>query len=379
MTPQIITETLYAITQRLDERVDEIRVITTLAGRNRILKDLFDPVAGQFFAFCRDFGIDPATIKFDETTITLLRLPDGRQLEDIRSEEDNRHAADQICEIVRALTRDDDTRLHASVAGGRKTMSIFLTAAMQLFGRVHDRLSHVLVSEDFETHPQFFYKPPVARELTLKDRLTGETRRISTDQAQIHLADIPFIRLRGIISDWLGDGVKTYGDLVRRAQSDLDLLDSAHDLRLHLRERAVRVADREIKLAEREFFVYLLFAWLRRNERGVDGMVEIKEITRDDLDKVFRLITAARDAEVGIEECESFPRYDFLANLAKRIESDNPIDADDARKTFTETRSRINHKLEVAGLPKRYLLDSQGERGSMRYGLQVAPERITWS
>ncbi len=40
-------------------------------------------------------------------------------------------------------------------------MSIYLTAAMQLFARSWDTLSHVLVSEDFETLRDFYYIPPI--------------------------------------------------------------------------------------------------------------------------------------------------------------------------------------------------------------------------
>ncbi|MCI0389634.1 MAG: CRISPR-associated ring nuclease Csm6 [Acidobacteria bacterium] len=100
---------------------------------------------GKIFAFCHDYNIDPATIKFDETTITLLRTPDGRTLADIRSVEDNEFAADQICEIVRELAKEENTRIHALAAGDRKTMSIYITTAMQLFGRAQDRLSHVQI------------------------------------------------------------------------------------------------------------------------------------------------------------------------------------------------------------------------------------------
>src|SRR5207237_3833730 len=117
------------------------------------------------------------SITFDETMLRLLCTPDGRMLDDIRTVDDNSYAANQICEIVRELTRDPDTRLHASAAGGRKTMSIYLTAAMQLFGRVQDRLSHVLVSEPFEMNQEFFYIPPSPR--MLKTRAGQET---STNQ-----------------------------------------------------------------------------------------------------------------------------------------------------------------------------------------------------
>ena len=98
-------------------------------------------------------------------------------LPDIRSV-DNAFAANQICEIVRELSLVPHTSLHASAAGGRKTMSIYLTAAMQLFGRARDRLSHVLVSEDFETHQDFFYIPPTPHDLDIKDRSEHPIKRI---------------------------------------------------------------------------------------------------------------------------------------------------------------------------------------------------------
>ena len=137
LTPQIITETLYALTQERGERIDEIRVITTLGGRDKIMtgkvngrgrpeESLLHPDCGQFFNFCRDFGIPQETIKFNESSIALLRTPDGRTLNDIRSPIENECAGDQICEIVRELCLDLNNRIHASAAGGRKTMTYSL-------------------------------------------------------------------------------------------------------------------------------------------------------------------------------------------------------------------------------------------------------------
>lgn len=382
MTPQIVTETLCALIRR-SECVDEIRVITTLAGRDKVVTELLHPQAGKFFAFCREHGIDPATINFSEKTISLLRLRDGLQLEDIRSAADNECAADQICEFVRQITCDPQTRLHASVAGGRKTMGIYLTTALQLYGRTWDTLSHVLVSENFETNRDFYYLPPTPRTLSIRDRVTGEIKQLSTANAEIHLAEIPFIRLRGMLSNWLGDQSTSYRELVQRAQSDLDLLETSHDLRLNLRERTVSVANRKVRLAEREFFIYLLFARLRResNANGAtnpDGWQTLSQINRAQLDQTFRLITAAREQELGLEECASYPRYDFLVNLAARLASQHQLDQEDLRRTFSETRARINRKLEEAGFPARFLLASQGERGALRYGLNIAPDRIAW-
>ncbi|MCI0392601.1 MAG: CRISPR-associated ring nuclease Csm6 [Acidobacteria bacterium] len=373
MTPQIITETLYALTQERGERVDEVRVITTLGGRDRLLKSLLDPASGKFFEFCRDFDIDPAGIKFDETTITLLRTPDGRTLADIRSVEENEIAADQICEIVRELAKDEGTRIHASAAGGRKTMSIYLTTAMQLFGRGVDRLSHVLISEDFETHPEFFYKPPQPRELEIRDR-QGNVRRVSTDDAQIHLADIPFIRLRGLRSDWLNNGGHSYGKLVEQAQRDLDLSESLHDLRIDLRRRIISVANCSVRLPRREFFFFALFAHLRKEKLGHDGagFIAPKEITRETLDSVFRIVTGASGKERALDDFELVARYDFVGTLLDNMNKDYEA----FQQTFSQVKSRINRRFEDAGLRDQYQVEAAGDYGETRHGLSVAPDRI---
>jgi CRISPR-associated protein (TIGR02584 family) len=190
MSPQIITLTLFALTQH-GEKVDEIRVITTFEGRNRILETLLNKGNGKFYEFCKDFAIESQSIKFDETTIYSLNKPDGTKLEDIRTPEENELVGDQIVEIVREICKDDSIKLHASVAGGRKTMSIHLTTAMQLFGRANDTLSHVLANKDFETNRDFFYPPPIPKLIRLRDG-----RKISTSKAEVYLSTIPFIRLR---------------------------------------------------------------------------------------------------------------------------------------------------------------------------------------
>ena len=76
---------------------------------------------------------------------------------------DNDATADAITERLRAFTADPETALHVSIAGGRKTMGYYLGYALSLFGRPQDRLSHVLVSPPFESHPQFYYPSPGER------------------------------------------------------------------------------------------------------------------------------------------------------------------------------------------------------------------------
>jgi CRISPR-associated protein (TIGR02584 family) len=70
-----------------------------------------------------------------------------------------------------ALTRDPESAVFFSIAGGRKSMGACLTIAAQLYRRPQDRLYHVLVSPEFESCRDFFYPPPESRPLTLYYRL----------------------------------------------------------------------------------------------------------------------------------------------------------------------------------------------------------------
>ncbi len=218
-TPQIVTETLYALMVAQHDPVDEVRVVTTLQGRDRIKRALIDE--GRLEALVRDYNLPP--VMFDETRISLLPSGDGRTADDIRTVEDNRAAADTICRIVRELALDPNVRLHASIAGRRKTMGVYLVAAMQLYGRKDDRISHVLVSPPEIESSDFYYPAP------------GSTA------AEVHLADIPFVRLRGIagLREDLGD----FGELVTRTQDGVDLLDAEYQVRLDCRHLRLCVGD----------------------------------------------------------------------------------------------------------------------------------------
>ena len=240
-TPAIITETLWAL-QEKGERIDEIRVITTLEGRDKILtgkindrgaadESLLDPEHGQFFKFLRDYPL-AGPIKFDANCLYLLttretgvphpRDDDDDRLKDILTNADNEKTANQICEIVRELVGDEKIRIHASIAGGRKTMGLYLMTAMQLFGRNEDAMSHVLVSKEVEfSTPKFFYKPTLPEPILdaqNNPKKKADNSPLLTSDVQIFLADIPFIRLRGIGSELLNQRVESYGEIVRQAQ-----------------------------------------------------------------------------------------------------------------------------------------------------------------
>ena len=92
-----------------------------------------------------------------------------------------------------------------------------------------------------------------------------------------HLACCPWQKIQLAHNDTgrLRDNNCSYGDPAKCAQRGIDLIEATHDLKLGLRERTVRVADRWAKLAEREFYVYLLLACLRRLAKGGEKADEL--------------------------------------------------------------------------------------------------------
>ncbi len=155
---------------------------------------------------------------FTLDTIHILRAADGRLLTDIRELADNEAIADAITAKVRELTADPDSAVHASIAGGRKTMGFYLGYALSLFGRPQDRLSHVLVSSPFESNPNFFYPAPVPRVIFSNG---PDQRPLDASAATVMLADIPFVRLRDGLQEALLREGASFSDVVRQAQRNL--------------------------------------------------------------------------------------------------------------------------------------------------------------
>ena len=96
MTPQIITETLWALAcdpENNDPWIpDEIHILTTGKGLNQIRARLI--TEGWFKRLLEDYHL-PA-IKFDHTTMHVICDDQGQPLEDLKTLQDNEYSANQI-------------------------------------------------------------------------------------------------------------------------------------------------------------------------------------------------------------------------------------------------------------------------------------------
>lgn len=261
LSPQIVTETIYALAA--DEFAPfvptEVHLITSAEGAQRAELSLLSDDLGWFHKLCADYHLPGIT--FNRSHIHVMRDAHGQPMSDIRTPADNRAAADFITAQVRAFTADGGCALHASIAGGRKTMGFYLGYALSLFGRPQDRLSHVLVSDPFESSYDFFYPTPYSRVLQTRD---GQL--VDTAMAQVTLAEIPFVSLRHGLPTALLAGQASFNDTVTAARAAL----APAQLTIDLARQRILAGGMEITLPPAELALLAVFA--RRTAQGLDPL-----------------------------------------------------------------------------------------------------------
>jgi CRISPR-associated protein (TIGR02584 family) len=214
MSPQIVTETLYALAVQSENPwiPDEIHLISTSTGAEQARLNLLSDTPGWFHKLCVDYKLP--IIHFTSETIHCIQNSNGEDLDDIRSPADNEAAANSIAELVRQLTQNEQAELHVSLAGGRKTMGYYLGYALSLYGRPQDRLSHILINGAFEGHPDFYYPTPYQQIIPTRD---PKAQALDRADAIIEIAEIPFVRLRDGLPQRLLTGKANFTETVQVA------------------------------------------------------------------------------------------------------------------------------------------------------------------
>ena len=360
MSPAVLTETLWALAREEEPVIPHrVIVVTTLAGRRRIEADLFVPrpelgdisVWEALRAALRAAGHElDGRLRFGTTPddVRVITAPDpatglSRELEDLRTPEDNAAAADFLLEQTRGLAANPEVRLVASIAGGRKTMGALLYACLTLLGRDDDRLTHVLVNEPFETLPGFFFPdqpgPPLAGR-------NGD--RHAPAEAVVELGDVPFVPIGNLFQRELGRAAGNFSHLVANCRSEVRQR-ACEELKIEiLTQRPVlRLNGVEIRLTEREH--HLMICLAGRAKRGLPAVPSYGEA-------LGALTAHAREWRDMLD--------------GGQLPSGTP-----AAPSFSEVQdvsravSDLRKKLKIQGQPGRVLAAALPERG--RFSIDV--------
>jgi CRISPR-associated protein Csx14 len=369
-TPQIITETLYCLTQKCQPPVfpEEVHIITTSNGKQKIEEELISK--GHLLGFLKEFGLPK--IALSENSIHVIKGERGEPLEDIRKASHNEAVGDFIVNFIREKTQEMNVRLRCSIAGGRKTMSFYLGSALQLFGRPWDKLYHVLVSPEFESHPEFYYIPRKNNVLELKDSNGKTIKRLQTKDAQILLAELPFVRLRDKIPL---DG-RGFKELVREGQREIDMASIQPSVRVNLSEKVVYIGNIGIDMVPMQMVLYVNLL-----KRKLEGCHFTERPYCFDCTECFPYLGDLSKKKTFDEMVKDYqkaygPSSGRVEEFLKHWEKKGGIDSDTLRQNISKINKTLKENIEDETLHPYFMITPIGKHGNKRYGVRVEKGKI---
>lgn len=216
MSPAVVTETIWALFREGAEQVpDEVCIVTSEKGRMGFRKGVLDTgIWGEMKAAVGKEGMrlewgmltDPST---------------GEALDDIVNSEHQQIVADKLLEIIRRYKNPQGDPYHivASIAGGRKSMSALMYAAMSLAAEETDRITHVLVDDEVTRLRDFFYPGQKKQELSYMDRNDQQEKSLTAANVQCELADLPFVPLSFLVGSNKNLAEGSFNTLVEKANA----------------------------------------------------------------------------------------------------------------------------------------------------------------
>ncbi|MDD2856897.1 MAG: CRISPR-associated ring nuclease Csm6, partial [Desulfuromonadaceae bacterium] len=331
LNPQVITETFYALHQQ-GRTPDSIRILTTREGKAAIHANLLSPDNGYYYKLLSDYGISPDTVQFSSRHLHAATDQFGTEYDDIAGEEENEHFLSLCMTQAFECTKEPDTEVYFSIAGGRKTMGACLAIAAQCYARPQDRIFHVLLTPEFESCRDFYYPPPVSLPLILKDRRTGTPYTKETRYAEITLVPLPFFSIRDRLTD----------SHLKQPESPASLMlslvrENSEELLIDVKQRKIIWKGREMDMMPARMALYAMFAFLKKDSEchkekcpGCDACsMTISSILQNDCNV----------AELYRKHLSPYRDHEGMSTTGIRgLSAEN----------FNSYRTRINHDIESA-------------------------------
>jgi len=367
-TPQIITETIYALAQQYPPIYpDKIFIITTAPGKRRAMQTLIEQ--GILENLCAEYAIP--SVKLSDDSFLVIKDENDVELDDLRTVEANEIAGDQIAQFLRRMSAEPNCRLHCSLSGGRKSMSYFMGVAFQLFARQWDKLYHVLVSPEFEGNEHFFYKPRCNQRIRTHSH-DGDPRYLNTDDAEITLVELPLIFLRDKFS-LTGRGVR---NLVAEGQTHIDSATVQRPLRVDFAERCIYIGTTAIELLPTQLMIYAAFLRLKQPA--------CRDLSRSYCHECSSCFVPL--AELAHREALELMVLDYqrmyLANPFKKDELlekwEEGLDTELLRQHISKINRNLKEQLKNPTLLPFYRIDTIRQYGKSRYGVRVEKKKVSF-
>ena len=360
-TPQLLTESLYALKIQKQIPISEIWVLTTPEGKQAVYEKLLSQGKGQFYKFCHDWDIDQESIQFDSNNFLIAPARESLSAD----QEGCEPLVDKMMELVRKLTSESDTILYCSLAGGRKTMSVYLAYTLQLYGRTQDKLFHVLTSpEVFEDQKNFYYPPPKKKKIKLSDG-----KKIYTDLADVLMVDVPYVHLRQLLPFPIDEMDFTFDELVHWTQQMLEL----PQLVIDLHGKCIFIGNKKVDLTPIEFATYQYYA---ERSRDRSEKIQVTDYVQyfEKFDGYFLSDEGlARLLEIYTQLVSAGTVDRFKYNALKK----GRLPYERACEHFSRIKGKIKKALNENALLDYYIISGVGRYGKC-YGIKLDKSRIVF-
>lgn len=355
MTPAVLTETIWALYQERPELLpDEVVVYTTEMGAKG-LETIKEPV-----------GEEPAIWQQLSERVgkpgMLLRsciFKDRNDvpLKDIVSGADQQLVADQLLHEIRGFKSElgDSCRLVASIAGGRKSMSALMYAAMSLGGDAGDIITHVLADERASDCQDFFF--PEQEKQALCTRHGGQP--FAAAEVRLELAEIPFVPLRALVGEAVSSARGSFATLVNRARQRVQeaagavipkvVIDCKSDkLLVEINGEPIRWVEEQ---EQEQFALMCLLMYLYENgwsgQRADNSLSFVKELrqalhTLKDERRLPEAVLQRMQPPGDVRKVIAF--YDFLMKPSDNLKPTDYLDA-----SFARIKSYLKKSLSKSG------------------------------
>ena len=370
LSPQVVTESIYYHTQirKPSLRIDAIHIITDAKCEPLVINELLPDNNGWLLKLANDYQINPSEVKLPLENIHILKDSSGKPLRDLLTVKENQAAVKIVFKLIRDLTTDDQTRLIASVAGGRKTMSVIVGQAMQFYAREQDLLTHVIVEDCIIGVKDFFYPTPISKKVKIKGKI------VDYHDVKIYLDEIPFIRLRPILGNFLMESTETsLISLVKSAQEQIEDMLKPIKISINQKAKQLSITGELVNLPAKNLAIYILLLKLRmtkyKSDNNEPGYILTEKLIQED--SLFEYLK--------IYESMYKSGNTYVENERAKISNYKDRQMFFTLKWLQETRSKINSVLKKSLPPHIFTIcqiHSAGVRHSTCYGIPIHPGNI---
>jgi CRISPR-associated protein (TIGR02584 family) len=320
LSPQVVSETLYALSAVNKIQIDELYIVTTKTGKDIILgkNKNIPPLKSQIQKMCNEYK-NINCPKFDERKNIFVAKEESIEISDVKTSKDNKLFPNLITNVIRDKSSNPDIVLYCSLSGGRKTMSAYMGFALSLFARENDTLFHVIVNDEFEKSRKFY---PAKKD----------------EKTEIVLSEVPYIKLRGLLPKQIDFKNLTYNSLIDFSQKQIKMLNSI--LIIDIKNRKLNFRSNSISIGPLFLSVYLFFIMAHNSGKET---VSIREMcTKETANEIFNLY-----CKIQGHTRESFiDEQKFISN--RKDDKFEWWNTGLEKPRFRNIRTNTNEKIELA-------------------------------